>query len=203
MFTQTWADTTVLSTPQAEGPVTYSPAPQAGFLADGDDVWSGMATLAQAESLCTNNFTSCVGITYNSADPNPAAPVMMYLKATFSFSPAAGWTSLESSRALSSVPFSAQLAGADGKTLVVRAVNAGNVSVPLSFDLAGGGAGFSGAAGAGWSLTGPSLTADNTPSAPEAIAPVAAAVPVSGAGATHFATSLPAFTVWVASFPLA
>jgi hypothetical protein len=202
MFAQTWAETTVLSTPQAEGPVTYTPAPQAGFLADGDDVWSGMATLAQAEALCSFNFSSCVGITYNSADPNPASPVLMYLKSTFAFSPAAGWTSLESSRALSSVPFSAQLAGAGGKTLVVRAVNAANASVPLSFDLAGG-ASFSGAAGAGWTLTGPALAADNTPSAPAAIAPVAAPVPVGGAGATHFAATLPAFTVWVASFPLA
>ena len=199
MFSQTWGETTVLASAQAEGPITYTIAPQAGFLADGDDVWSGLATLAQAEALCSNNFTSCVGITYDSTDPNPTTPVQVYLKSVYQFTPAAGWTSYESSRALDTIPFSAQLAGAAGKTLVVRAVNAANVSAPLSFDLAGG-ASFSGADGAGWSLTGPSATADNTPAEPTAISPVSAPVPV--AAGTHFAGSLPAFTVWVASFTL-
>ena len=89
MFAATWAETTVLSSPQAEGPITYSPAAQAGFLADGDDVWSGLATLAQAEALCSNNFTNCVGITYDSTDPNPTSPVQMYLKSVYQFTPAA------------------------------------------------------------------------------------------------------------------
>ena len=265
MFSQTWAETTVLASAQAEGPITYIPAPQPGFLADGDDVWSGLATLAQAEALCTTNFSTCVslnarargcergnaharthvrvralaehvcvsahgararvargsagahipahtapspvrphsrpqvGITYDSTDPNPTTPVQVYLKSVYQFTPAAGWTSLESSRALDTIPFSAQLTGG-GKTLVVRAVNAANVSAPLSFDLAPG-ASFSGADGAGWSLTGSSATVDNTPSEPTAVAPAAAPVPV--AAGTHWAGSLPAFTVWVASFALA
>ena len=199
MFTQTWAETTVQASAQAEGPITYTPAPQPGFLAAGDDLWSGLATLAQAEALCSNNFTNCVGITYDSTDPNPTMPVQVYLKSTYQFTPASGWTTLESSRALDTIPFSAQLTGG-GKTLVVRAVNAANVSVPLSFDLAAG-ASFSGADGAGWSLTGPSGAADNTPGDPTAISPVSAPVPV--AAGTHWAGSLPAFTVWVASFTLA
>ena len=62
MFSQTWAETTVLASAQAEGPITYIPAPQPGFLADGDDVWSGLATLAQAEALCTTNFSTCVSL---------------------------------------------------------------------------------------------------------------------------------------------
>jgi hypothetical protein len=62
MFSQTWAETTVLASAQAEGPITYLPAPQPGFLADGDDVWSGLATLAQAEALCTTNFSTCVSL---------------------------------------------------------------------------------------------------------------------------------------------
>ena len=140
-----------------------------------------------------------VGITYDSTDPNPTTPVQVYLKSVYQFTPADGWTSLESSRALDTIPFSAQLTGG-GKTLVIRAVNAANVSVPLSFDLAPG-ASFSGADGAGWSLTGSSATVDNTPSEPTAVAPVAAPVPV--AAGTHWAGSLPAFTVWVASFALA
>ena len=135
MVAQTWADVTVRATAQSDGPVVYTAASSPGFLAAGDDLWSGPATLAQAEQLCTYNFSGCVGITYHSADPNPTQPLTMYLKSVFQFTQADGWTSYESSRLLDTLPFSAQLAGG-GATLVVRAVNEANVSgtylVPIS-----------------------------------------------------------------------
>jgi hypothetical protein len=199
MFAQTWAETTVRATRAADGPVTYTLQTPGGFLADGDDVWSGLATLAQAEALCTFNFSGCVGITFAGADPSPTTPVQMYLKSAFQFSPASGWNTYESSRELNSLPFSAQLTGGGGKTLVVRAVNAGNASAPLAFSLAG--AAFSGADGDGWTLSAPSGSADNTPGNPTAVAPVRAPVPVA-AGAS-WAGALAPFSFFVASFALA
>jgi hypothetical protein len=198
MYSQTWAETTVRATRAADGPVTYTLQTPGGFLADGDDVWSGLATLAQAEALCTYNFSGCVGITFEGADANPTTPVQMYLKAAFQFSQASGWNSYESSRELVSLPFSAQLTGG-GRTLVVRAVNAGNVSAPLAFSLAG--AAFSGADGDGWTLSALSGAADNTPGDPAAVAPVRAPVPVP-AGAS-WSGALAPFSFFVASFALA
>lgn len=78
------------------GPVTYTLNPP-GFIGAGDDIFHGQLTLAEAEAMCTNN-TLCVAITYNSGDPNPTAPIDMFLKSAASFTAASGWTTYISSR---------------------------------------------------------------------------------------------------------
>ena len=78
------------------GPVSFALQPP-GFLADGDDVFVGNLTLAEAEALCRNE-SACVAFTFESSDPAPLAPIKMYLKSAAAFSPASGWTSYISSR---------------------------------------------------------------------------------------------------------
>jgi uncharacterized protein len=69
-----------------------------GFLAAGDDLYSATMTVAQAEALCTKNFSTCAGFTFQSADPNPSTPIDIYLKSAANFVAESGWTSYISSR---------------------------------------------------------------------------------------------------------
>jgi hypothetical protein len=74
----------------------YSPMEPEGFLAAGDDLWDGTATVEEAEARCTN-LTTCLGFTF--AGPlNPPGPVNVYLKSAVNFVPAPGWQTFVSSR---------------------------------------------------------------------------------------------------------
>ena len=94
-------------------------------------------------------------------------------------------------------PFAAQLADG-GRSLVLRAVS-GEAPQPLFVSLVGG------AAAAGPSYTLWTLSGDpgdeNTPSQPDAVAPVQATLPVSG-GAVALNLTLPANTFAVLVVPL-
>lgn len=79
------------------GALTWTLQP-AGFLDTGNDLFHGPLTLAAGEAMCAN-LTLCVGITWEGTDPQPSAPVDMYLKSAADFTPGAGWTSYLNSRA--------------------------------------------------------------------------------------------------------
>ena len=77
-----------------------------------------------------------------------------------------------------SVPFAAQRS-ADGSMLILRAVNIAAAPLELAVALeSGGGVAFSGP-GTLWTLSGPSLSADNSATQPNAVAPVQSSLPVS------------------------
>jgi hypothetical protein len=100
-------------------------------------------------------------------------------------------------RGAPSVPFAAQRT-ADGKTLVLRVVSSA-AQQPVTALLTGGLA----AAGPSmtlWTLTGKPAQ-DNTPSAPTAVAPVSATVPLA-AGATNITVTLAPNTFAVLVVPL-
>lgn len=89
---------------------------------------------------------------------------------------------------------------ADGRSLVIRAVNAGNLSTTASVQLLGATL-RSGADGISSVLAAPALHADNTPTAPDAVAPVAGTVPVPAAGSPVI-LSLPPWSFTVVTFPI-
>ena len=95
------------------------------------------------------------------------------------------------------IPFAAQRT-ADGKTLVLRAVNQASAVQPLSVSLTGGIA-ASGPA-TQWTLAG-KPSDDNTPSAPTNVSPVQSSLPLTP-GATGVALSLPAHAFVILSIPL-
>ena len=56
----------------------YTPRAPGGYLAGGDDVWSGDVTLAQAQGNCSA-MPACVGLTYNGPlSPSPGTTVHAY-----------------------------------------------------------------------------------------------------------------------------
>jgi len=84
---------------------------------------------------------------------------------------------------------------ADGSTLVLRAVNTGNVAQSLAATVSG--VSFVGNNGTSWTLSG-SQYGDNTPSSPTGISPVQA--PVATSSATTVTLALPAYSFVVATF---
>ena len=61
----------------------FSPMVPGGYLAAGDDLWSGAVSLAEAEARC-QNLTACLGFTY-SGPLDPPGPVDVYLKSAVNF----------------------------------------------------------------------------------------------------------------------
>ena len=103
----------------------------------------------------------------------------------------------------STFPFAAQRS-ADGKTLVLRAVN--NLKGPQPFTVTlSGGALPAGPSFTQWLLGGGDSflpTDDNTPSEPERISPQQSTVPIA-AGATSISATLPPLSFVVMVIPLA
>lgn len=75
----------------------FTPQVPGGFLAAGNDVWSGSATVAEAEAKCAT-LPACVAFTFASADVAPTGPVNVYLKSAVDFVAAPGWQAYVSSR---------------------------------------------------------------------------------------------------------
>lgn len=76
----------------------YTPQVPSGYLAGGDDIWSGDVTLEQAFSNCTS-IPSCMGFTYNGPlTPSPGQTVHAYLKSAINFVESPGWQTYVSSR---------------------------------------------------------------------------------------------------------
>lgn len=85
--------------PNASVTPTYTPQQQQGFLTAGSDLYSGVMTIAEAEALCTANFSgTCLGFTFESNTSSPSAPLNIYLKSAVNFEAAAGWYTYVSSR---------------------------------------------------------------------------------------------------------
>jgi hypothetical protein len=204
MLAQTWAETTFLAQVTSTATPSYALQSPGGFLAAGGDLFSGQLTLAEAEAMC-NNISACLGITFEGADPNPAAPVLMYLKDQVAFSQAAGWQSYVSSRAALIIPVSAH-ATADGSTFVVRAVNPHNDTQPITITLAGPLALSTASAGTTWTLAPPAgvpaLNAENTAALPTYLSPVLGHLQPAPGGQT-VSTVLPAASVVFMSFAVA
>lgn len=117
-------------------------APQApGFIGAGNDLpGSGVMTVAQAEAACTADL-SCVGFTFESASATCGGGACnVYLKSVYSFSPAAGWVTYNSSRAPVGRWYDADsvAVSADGKHVVVTATlpNAGDTVRALAYGYA-------------------------------------------------------------------
>jgi DUF1680 family protein len=67
----------------------FSPQVPGGFLAAGEDVWSGSVTVAEAEAKCAT-LPACVAFTFASSEVAPAGPVNAYLKSAVDFVAAPG-----------------------------------------------------------------------------------------------------------------
>eukprot|EP00047_Mylnosiga_fluctuans_P024921 m.176110 g.176110 ORF g.176110 m.176110 type:complete len:817 (+) comp9956_c0_seq3:6-2456(+) len=94
------------------------------------------------------------------------------------------------------IPLAAQLT-ADGKSLVIRAVNHEAVSQPLSVSLTG--ASLSGGSFTIWTLSGQSPATDNSPDSPTRIAPVKTTGTIAQAGKLQVTLPKYSFTILVAS----
>jgi sialate O-acetylesterase len=107
-----------------------------GYLAAGNDVFSGSMTVAQAEAACTSNST-CLGFTFASNDTLPTGAVDVYLKSALNFDQASGWQSYASTRDPRGVMLNATAAvGADGTTLVLTAVTTSDGQQPVAVSYA-------------------------------------------------------------------
>ena len=89
---------------------------------------------------------------------------------------------------------------ADRSSVVIRAVNAGNLTVSASVQLLGATL-RAGANGTSSVLSAPALNSDNTPLAPNSVAPIAGAVPAPTAGGPII-LALPPRSFSVVTFPL-
>ena len=101
---------------------------------------------------------------------------------------------------LAPLPVGAALS-ADSRSLVIRAVNAYNTTVTASVRLLGAVL-RAGANGTSSVLSAPALHADNTPTAPNAVAPVAGTIAAPAAG-DPLDLTLPPLSFTVVIFPLA
>jgi hypothetical protein len=80
------------------GAPTYAARPP-GYLAAGDDVLSGVMSLADAEAMCTNH-SGCVAFTFEGAALPPAGTaVLVRLKSAVNYVAGPGWFTFVSSRA--------------------------------------------------------------------------------------------------------
>jgi hypothetical protein len=119
----------------------YAPQIPGGFIGAGDDLpGSGLLTVAQAEAACTADL-ACVGFTFNSDSVDcGGAACNVYLKSAYSFTPAAGWQTYNSSRAPVGRWYNAGnvSVSADGKTVVVLATlpNAGDSVAKIAYGYA-------------------------------------------------------------------
>ena len=76
----------------------YTQQAPGGYLAGGDDVWSGDVTLEQAMANCSA-LPTCLAFTYNGPSaPAPGATVHAYLKSAVNFVESPGWETFVSSR---------------------------------------------------------------------------------------------------------
>jgi len=81
----------------------FTPQAPGGFLAAGDDVWSGSVTVAEAEAKCSA-LPACVAFTFAGAEVAPAGPVNAYLKSAVDFVAAPGWQTYVSSKVSGEAP---------------------------------------------------------------------------------------------------
>lgn len=76
----------------------YTQQTPGGYLGGGDDLWSGAATLGDAEARC-NAMPACLAFTFNGDVPAGNATIpLVYLKSAVNFVVAPGWQTFVSSR---------------------------------------------------------------------------------------------------------
>jgi len=112
-----------------------------------------------------------------------------------------GEDAMAASFAGAAIPFAAQRSNASGGTLVLRVVNAGPTPTPLNVTFGAGCGGASGAAADVVTLAGVAPDAENTPSAPDAVAPVRAQLPLAP-GAATLTVTLPPYSFVVLRVPV-
>ena len=118
-----------LGGPPSTDPAPTYGAPQAGFLPSGNDVLSGVMTLAQALANCTA-IVRCVAVSFAGPAPDPVAPTLIYLKSSAEgFAAAENWTTVVSSRWHS--PFGGDEDGQDSTWVLEQPGLAGGASVSL------------------------------------------------------------------------